>query len=104
MRFSRLLCLFLAVSAGSVAQQNQNINFGHPQEISVQHHATPEEMRDRFANVQLQKDVKELSELCNSVPHDMEALKQGALAKDVIDRLKRMEKLSKHVREQLTRD
>lgn len=104
MRFSRLLCLFLAVSAGSVAQQNQNINFGHPQEISVQHHATPEEMRDRFAGVQFQKDVKELSELCGTVPHDMDGLKQGVFSKETIERLKRMEKLSKHVREQLTRD
>ena len=75
-----------------------------PTEISVQHHATPEEIRDRAANHQFQKEVKELSDLCASVPHEMDALKQGLLSKDTIDKLKRMEKLSKHIREQLTRD
>jgi peptide deformylase len=75
-----------------------------PTEISVQHHATPEEIRDRAANHQFQKDVKELSDLCASVPHEMDALKQGVLSKDSIDKLKRMEKLSKHIREQLTRE
>jgi hypothetical protein len=34
----------------------------------------------------------------------MDGLKQGVLPKEAINRLKRMEKLSKHVREQLTRD
>ena len=75
-----------------------------PTEMSVQHHATPEEIRDRAANQQFQKDAKELSDLCASVPHEMDALKQGLLSKDTIDKLKRMEKLSKHIREQLTRD
>src|SRR5215470_18691708 len=101
MSFARILCPFLAASAAAIAQQNQNLNVGHPQEISVQHHATPEELRDRVAKAQFQKDLQELSDLCNSVPHDMDGVKQGVLSKDVIDRLKRMEKLSKHVREEL---
>ena len=104
MRFGRVLCLFLGISVGAVPQQNQNLNVGHPQDMTVQHHATPEEIRDRASGVQFQKDVKELSDLCASVPHDMDALKQCVLSKDAIDRLKRMEKLSKHVREQLTRN
>ena len=104
MRFITPLCFLLPLSAAAVAQQNQNLNVGHPQEISVQHHATAEELRDRVAKAQFQKDVTELADLCNSVPRDMDALKQGVMSKDVIDRLKRMEKLSKHVREQLSRD
>lgn len=104
MRFAGWGWLFLGVSLLAVSQQNQNLNVGHPQEISVQHHATPEELRDRVAKAQFQKDLSELSELCTSVPHDMDALKQGILSKEAIDRLKRMEKLSKHVREELTRD
>jgi hypothetical protein len=75
-----------------------------PTEISVQHHATPEEIRDRAANHQFQKDAKELSDLCAYVPHEMDALKQGLLSKDTTDKLKRTEKLSKLIREQLTRD
>jgi hypothetical protein len=104
MRFGGWAWLLLGVSLAAVSQQNQNLNMGHPQELSVQHHATPEEIRDRASGMQFQKDVKELYELCDSVPHDMEALKQGVLSKDAIGRLKRMEKLSKHIREELTRD
>ena len=104
MRFVAPLCLFLAVYPVANAQQNQNLNVGHPQEVGVQHHATAEELRDRVAKAQFQKDLQELSELCTSVPHDMDGLKRGVFSKEVIDRLKRMEKLSKHVREQLTRD
>lgn len=59
-------------------------------------------MRARVANVQLQKDAKELSELCVSVPADIDKVKQGLMSKDLPDKLKRMEKLSKHVRELLT--
>jgi hypothetical protein len=54
-------------------------------------------------DLQFQKDSKELSELCASVPADMDRIRQGLLPKGMIDKLKRVEKLSKRVREQLTR-
>ena len=104
MRFGGWAWLLLGVSLAAVSQQNQNLNMAHPQELSVQHHATAEEIRDRASGMQFQKDVKELSDLCAAVPRDMDGLKQGVLPKEAIDRLKRIEKLSKHVREQLTRD
>jgi hypothetical protein len=73
----------------------------HPEEIEVQKHASPEEMRARLSSLQLQKDVKELAGLCASVSSDMDRAKQGLLAKDSLENLKRMEKLSKRVREEL---
>jgi hypothetical protein len=104
MQFGRFLSCFLALSLGSAPLQSQDVNMARPTEMSAQHHATPEEIRDRAANGQFQKDIKELSDLCASVPHDMDGLKQGVLSKEAIDKLKRMEKLSKHIREQLTRN
>jgi hypothetical protein len=74
----------------------------HPEEISAQKHPSPDDMRARTANVQLQKDAKELAELCALVPRDMDGVKQGLMSKDLVDRLKRMEKLSTHDRESLT--
>jgi hypothetical protein len=56
-----------------------------------------------MSNLQLQKDAKELAELCASVASDMDGVKQGLLSKDVLEKLKRVERLSKRVREQLTR-
>jgi hypothetical protein len=104
MRFGRFLSCFLGLSLGSAPLHGQDVNMARPTEMSVQHRATPEEIRDRAAKAQFQKDVKELSDLCASVPHDMDGLKQGVLSKDSIDKLKRMEKLSKHIREELTRN
>jgi DNA-binding XRE family transcriptional regulator len=60
----------------------------HPEEIQVQKHASPEDMRARVANVQLQKDAKELAELCASVPGDMDGVKQGLLSKDLLEKLR----------------
>lgn len=71
--------------------------------MEVQHVPTPEELRARVSNAQVQKDVKELAELCNQVHSDVEGLQQGMLGKEVVERLKRVEKLSKRVREQLMR-
>jgi hypothetical protein len=47
--------------------------------------------------------TRELAEICASVREDVDGLKQGLVSKDLVERLKRMEKLSKHVREKLTR-
>ena len=103
MRFTRLLCLLVGVVIIPGAMRAQNVNPMHPEEIQVQKHASPDDLRARVANVQLQKDAKELAELCASVPGDMDGVKQGLLSKDLLEKLKRVEKLSKHVREQLTR-
>jgi hypothetical protein len=102
MRYFGVLCLLLGVSLVTVAALGQNVNLKHPNDVDVQKQVTPEEMRDRAARVQLQKDAKELGELCASVPTDMDGLKRGVLSKDALEKLKRVEKLSKRVREELT--
>jgi hypothetical protein len=81
--------------------ESQNVNPAHPEEMQVQKHMSPDDIRARAANLQFQKDAKELSELCSSIPADMDGLRQGVLSKETIDKLKRIEKLSKRVREQL---
>jgi hypothetical protein len=46
----------------------------------------------------LQREAKELVELSQSVQADIELLKRDMLRKDFIDKLKRIEKISKHLR------
>jgi hypothetical protein len=87
----------------AVTLASQNVNVKHPEEFQVQKQLSPDDMRARVANLQLQKDAKELAELCASVPSDMDGLKQGLMSQDVLEKLKRVEKLSKRVREQLAR-
>ena len=60
------------------------------------------DLRARASNLQLQKDAKELAGLCASVSDDMDRVKQGLLSKDSLEKLKRLEKLSKRVRDELT--
>jgi hypothetical protein len=85
------------------ALSGQNVNPMHPVEIEAQKHTSPDDMRRRAADVQLQKDAQELAELCAAVPNEMSSVKQGLLPKDTLDNLKRVEKLSKRLREQLAR-
>src|SRR6476619_7637309 len=103
MRSNRACCLLLVVLSQPFLLLGQNVNTMHPVEIEAQKHASPDDMRNRVADIQLQKDAKELSELCASLPDDMASVKQGLLPKETIEKLKRVEKLSKRVREQLAR-
>ena len=89
--------LYLAVPLAS-----QNVNLKQPGEISAQKPTTTEDIRAHAAAVQLQKDAKELGDLCAAVSDDMERVRQGLLSKEATEKLKRMEKLSKRVREELT--
>jgi hypothetical protein len=47
---------------------------------------------------ELQRDANELADLAQSVPGDINSISKGLLPKDLNDKLKRIEKLSKHLR------
>ena len=51
----------------------------------------------------LQLDADQLASLAQSIPSDIESINKGLLPKDTLDKLKQVEKLSKHLRSQLTR-
>jgi hypothetical protein len=103
MRSTGLFCLFIGILLIAVPLPSQNVNPMHPEEIHVQKHPSPDDIRARVASLQFQKDGKELAELCASIPGDMNGVNQGLVSKDLLEKLKRVEKLSKRVREQLTR-
>lgn len=51
--------------------------------------------------VKLHAEATELATLAQSVPSDIDQVAQGKLPKDMADKLKRIEKLSKHLRGEL---
>jgi hypothetical protein len=51
----------------------------------------------------LREEAAELAKLAQSVPADVGQIVQGKIPKDAIDRLKRIEKISKQLRGELTR-
>ena len=52
--------------------------------------------------VRLHRDAQELAELSALIHADVDRANQGVLSKDLIDKLKRVEKLSKQLRNELT--
>lgn len=50
---------------------------------------------------QVQREADELSRTAQTIPSDVASLRQGMLPKDVIAKLKQIEKLSKHLRSEL---
>ncbi|MGO9649771.1 MAG: hypothetical protein ACLPOO_17150 [Terriglobales bacterium] len=51
--------------------------------------------------VKLRAEANELADLAREVPSDVDQVSQGKLPKDFADKLKRIEKLSKHLRGEL---
>ncbi len=51
--------------------------------------------------VQLQREAREMLDLSQSVLNDIDTVNHGLLPKDLGDKLKRIEKLSKHLRSEV---
>lgn len=56
----------------------------------------------RVASTQLKEDGDELSQLAQTVPSDLEQVSKGLLPKDLEKKLKRIEKLSKKIRNEIS--
>ena len=51
--------------------------------------------------VKLQQEAEELARTAQTIPTDVASVRGGALPKDVVEKLKRIEKLSKRLRSEL---
>ncbi len=72
-------------------------------QLPAQTVSSPATTKPTIDMVRLQHDAQELAELSASIPTDVKRANRGLLSKDVIDKLKRVEKLSKQLRTELTR-
>jgi hypothetical protein len=50
---------------------------------------------------QAQRDADDLARTAQSIPTDVASVRKGMLPKDIIEKLKQIEKLSKHLRTEL---
>ena len=74
----------------------------HAQELEMQNERVDVPAARRAVNpVALQSQAKQLADLAASVPQGVQNANKGLLEKDLIERLKRIEKLSKQLRSQL---
>jgi hypothetical protein len=62
----------------------------------------PPALKPHIDRVQIEREARELSDLAKTLPTDIDHVNRGLLPKDVLDKLKRIEKLAKHLRGELT--
>ena len=68
-------------------------------ELPEQHNSI--QLRNMLDTRELKKDADELARLSQSVPVDIEAVSRGVVSKDLNEKLRRIEKLSKRLRSQI---
>lgn len=57
--------------------------------------------RPKLDTAQVKRDADQLAKLADEIPSSVEQANQGVLSKDLNDRLKRIEKLSKQLRREI---
>ncbi|MGD0900790.1 MAG: hypothetical protein ABR915_23400 [Thermoguttaceae bacterium] len=67
----------------------------------VDEQRAPQQGKPKFDAAQLKRDAEELSKLAQAIPPGVEQANKGVISKDLNDRLKRIEKLSKQLRREL---
>ena len=92
--------LFLGLFCFSQTQQGQP-GMRHAQELQAANER--DFARTPVDPVALRQEADQLAALAGSIPPDVQKVNKGLLSKDLIQKLKRIEKLSKHLRSELNR-
>jgi len=58
--------------------------------------------RRRLDLAKFRQDADELVRIAQTIPSDVASIQRGLLPKDMVEKLKQIEKLSKHLRNQLS--
>lgn len=106
MKFSILLTATLLLTAHVMAQT------GAPRSPGLRQAEKAEQQSERNVPpplyqaapvdmTKLKQDADQLASLAQSIPADIEGVQKGTLPKDLVEKLTRIEKLSKHLRSAL---
>ena len=95
-----LVLLFCAFS--TVAQEKRNMS-PPPEPMNVEPKPSSDDktLQRRLDLAQLQQEADDLARTAQTIPSDVASVRKGILPKDVIEKLKQIEKLSKHLRTEL---
>jgi hypothetical protein len=96
------LCIFLIIGA-LITRSSAQHRHGYPTPPSPAVPDTPPSPDTRTTDsrldiVTMEREAKEMAALASSIPGDVEQLKKGLLPSTALDKLKRIEKLSKQLR------
>jgi hypothetical protein len=97
------LCLLLGLLARTATPQTTGHHFPTPPEPldSSTTAKEPANSSRRIDVAQLQKEADELARTAQTIPSDMASIRKGILPKDVVEKLKQIEKLSRRLRAEL---
>jgi hypothetical protein len=85
-----------------LSQQSQHLP-GRSWSPTIVRPEPPRDLDSRAFRLQaIHKDAEDLSTLSAELQSDLQQLQKGVLSKDLADNLKRMEKLSKKLRQEVT--
>ena len=101
-----LSLLFLACLAPIPATPQKRVPPGirEAQDYEAAHPLEPPTVRPpRIDPLELQRQADELSILAQTIPGDIDRAHRGLLPADLVEKLKKIEKLSKHLRNGLSR-
>ena len=105
MKFPALLLLVLFLAAYPLASAQRRDNWPSPPEAADKSVTTPgaaaSTVKMSLDLTQIQHEAKELLELSQSLQTDIQYVNRGMLPKDTVAKLKRIEKISKHLRGEL---
>ena len=93
-----VVCL---LSATALPQRPTYPKAPQPMDTDSQSQPPPTSLPRRVDLRQLQKDADDLARTAQTIPSDVASVRKGMLPKDIIQKLKQIEKLSKHMRSQL---
>lgn len=104
--FGRSSLYSLLIVVVLVSGSNGQGRHGYPSPPTPAAHDAPTPSEPKFSvhrldSVTIEREAKEMAALAASIPGDIEQLKKGLLPSDAIDKLKRIEKLSKQLRGQI---
>ena len=95
------LLITIVLVSGSSGQRRRGYPKPPPPPVAQDDPTSDTKSIHRLDTLTMEREAQELSALASSIPGDVEQLKKGLLPSDAVDKLKRIEKLSKQLRGQI---
>lgn len=96
-----LLCALVGLGSSAI-QVRQSIGKQEVEKHQMVLEPPPPPQAQKLDPAKLRDEADELAKLAQLIPQDMGQITQGKMPKDAINRLKRIEKISKQLRTELT--
>jgi len=97
-----LFVLVVAVCLSSLAQTHMPTRHGDVPHLNQQEPVIMPQQQTKADPAKLQREAQELLELSQLLQPDIESVNHGILPRDTVEKLKRIEKVAKHLRGELT--